>query len=325
MQWKMPEWNPSKARRVGGYAALFFASLVFFFYMTFPYEVVKESIASELTKATGLSVQIGELSPLLPLGLGVGDVSVQSPGKVPFRLQSIRARVGILPMLIGRVSVGVTLRAPDGGSLYAKVSVKLFRLLFGGKGGSPVASISYVGLDARQFNMAPVAEFLMGVLASGDKMSPMVAPLVEKVVFTGKLDSNVDLYLDLNNINATSGVVELTFNNAALRMSDPTLGLPDQVFQRAAIKASIQQGVLNFDDKSGLIASDIELSIRGKAQLRPMIETSTLDLALGVRLDKMLKDQFGFIVDAISGNPSGGGAMNMKIQGALFAPSLSYL
>ena len=48
---------------------LFGFSFTLFLYLTFPYEVLKEAVAAQISKATGYNVQIGDMSVALPLGI----------------------------------------------------------------------------------------------------------------------------------------------------------------------------------------------------------------------------------------------------------------
>ena len=49
--------------RIFGLIGLFFVSFLVFLFLTFPYEVLKETVAAEVSKATGYLVRIGDLGP----------------------------------------------------------------------------------------------------------------------------------------------------------------------------------------------------------------------------------------------------------------------
>ena len=70
----------SKVKKIIAYFVLFLGSFVVFLYMTFPFKVSKEALANEITKMTGVSVRIQDLSPSFPVGLNLAGLTLNNPG-----------------------------------------------------------------------------------------------------------------------------------------------------------------------------------------------------------------------------------------------------
>src|SRR5690606_32154325 len=112
-------------------SGLFLVCFVFFLFLTFPYEVLKETIAAEISSASGYNIQIGELGPRLPLGVEVGKVSVDLPdGSRGLHFNRITADLSILSLLIG--SIAPELRVTIGqGTLNFKSDISVFDAIGG--------------------------------------------------------------------------------------------------------------------------------------------------------------------------------------------------
>ena len=55
-----------KFGKFSAYAALAISSFIFFLYLTFPYEVLKETAILKISEATGLSIEMSDLGPKFP-------------------------------------------------------------------------------------------------------------------------------------------------------------------------------------------------------------------------------------------------------------------
>lgn len=318
-------FDRAKFRRLASYASLFGASFLFFLYLTFPYEVLKESISSTVTKSTGWSLRMDSLSPKLPLGVYAGGVTIQTGSRGELKLGDVTIRLNILPLFIGRVSADLNVRSPDGGRLDTRVSLSLIKMITAPKTLDPVsAGLVFVGVTGERFNIGPIADFGLGAVAGGPSMNPLLAPVLQQMAVSGKMNLRLALNPNMREVERSSGSIDFALTESAIRFSDAGLGLPDQSFSKAQIRAKLDAGTLTFDDRSGFTASDLDIGVKGKIMMRPVMSATGLELAVGIRLDKQLKSQFGFLLDAMTGG-TGSGAMNMQIRGALSAPAISYL
>jgi len=105
------------------YASFFTLVFVFAVYWTFPYERLRDFVASKLsaTTATGTrTVEIGELTPVGLGGVRIRDLSIVQTSAEPdatpseLRLAEVDAKVSLLPLLLGNKRVALTAGAGKG-------------------------------------------------------------------------------------------------------------------------------------------------------------------------------------------------------------------
>lgn len=106
--------------QVLGYVAFGVFALLFSLYRTFPASVVAQRVAQEVQRRSQgrISARFGDVSPYRLSGLDAEDVSVRilRPGAQPVdvSLERVRARVRLLPLVIGRMSLSIDVRSGDG-------------------------------------------------------------------------------------------------------------------------------------------------------------------------------------------------------------------
>lgn len=319
--------HSKKILRIASLAALFVVSFCFFLYVTFPYEVLKEVLTSEISKATGYTVQVDKLEPRFLFKMQAKDLSVEPPrGGFSVQFSNVEAGVRLLPLFIGRLGLIAVARTKDGGTLSVSTSLSLFKLLGSIKKSSDIIIdvLSKLDIEAKNFPIDGLTRLAFSTLSSLPSMNPLVAPLLEKVGFNGKLTATVDLGLDTKDFAKSSGNIDIHLANAVLKLSDPSVGLPDQVFSKALIKASLGTGTMTFDPSSGFTAPELDFGLKGKIALKPTIEASLLDLSMALKLEKTLQSQFGFVVDAMAGSTRGGN-VTIQLRGPVNSPTVTYL
>jgi hypothetical protein len=129
--------------------------------------------------------------------------------------------------------------------------------------------------------------------------------------------------LDAKNPIQSTGNADLHLTNAVLKLSHPSLGLPDQVFKKALIKAKVENGSVVIDRSSGFIAEELELLADGKVMLRSQPGASQLDMKIIFRLNAGLKEKFGFLIDAMTGSATSEGRLTMQVRGSLDEPAVT--
>lgn len=314
----MVDGEKSKVTRrvleIVGLVALFVSSFLLFLFLTFPYEVLKEYLAATLSEGTGLNVQIGEMSASLPVGLTVRKLKVESPNGGPaLTLSRISVDIGILGFLMGNVSTDVEVTS-GAGELALDLDFGIFDLI----SGVPVPK-RFI-LKSKDFPLDEAVAFGIGSVANSPSANPMVAPLLSAIGLSAKLNGTADFKLDAKNPGQSTGHAEILFKDAVLKLDHPSLGLPNQVFQQAQIKAKVENGNVVLDKSSGFVSEELELLTDGKVAIKPDALASLLDLKVVIRLNKGLKERFGFVIDAVTGNASSDGQVTMQVRGPMTAP-----
>ena len=306
-----------KALSIGALILLFLVSFVLFLFLTFPYEVLKEQVAAELSQQTGYQVRIGDLSPRLPLGLEADNVQVAAPtGGAQVTLKSLTADVSVLSFLVGNLATDITVKAGSG-QIDASLRFGMVDLARG------VTVPNHVRLTSKNYPLEDAVAFGLSVAANAPGANPMVAPLLSAIGITGFLNGSMDFKLDAKNVAQSTGQAEITLSKAVLKLSNPALGLQDQTLKRALIKAKVENGSVVFDKGSGIVSDELELLTAGRIMLKPTPSASLLDLKVICRLHNGLKDKFGFVMDAMTGNATNDGQITMQVRGPMGQPSVT--
>lgn len=306
-----------KSLKIAALGGLFVASFVVFLLITFPYEVLKEYLAAELSQSTGYSIRIGELSSALPLGVTAEKVTIETPnGNASMTLRSLKAYISVMSLLQGQVRAGANIGA-GAGDLDVALVFSIFDLVSG-----QVVPRRIEG-GAKNFPVDELVSFGLGVAAGATTANPMVAPLLGVIGMSAQLNGHVDFKLDAKNPIESTGSGEISLAKAVLKLSKPPLGLPDQQFKKAVIKAKIEGGSLQIDPASGFVADEMELLATGKVALKPQVGASILDLNIRFKLNKGLKDGFGFVIDGIVGSASNDGQITMQLRGPMNQPAVT--
>lgn len=83
---------------------------------TFPYDALHQRLIAELTRGTGLDIQVVDRTVGLPLGIEWRQVTFSKPDWGPIQLASLEANVGILQALGGELGVDVVMKLDDASS-----------------------------------------------------------------------------------------------------------------------------------------------------------------------------------------------------------------
>jgi hypothetical protein len=307
---------PRQLARGAGLVAVFFISFVSFLFFTFPYEVLKETISGEISQSTGYNIQIGDMTSAFPLGIKAKKITLEAPGGGRLVLDQAKVRVSILAFLIGRISVSADVTSKNG-EINLSGALNLFDLIRG------VYLPRWVSLDAWEFPLDDCVGFLLNSMSNSPTANPMVAPLLSAIGVRGLLSGNIEFTFDSKNPVQSTGKAEISLKNAMLELSDPTLGLPDQLFKKALLKAKVESGSLVLDKVSGFIAEEVEILPSGKITLKPQMPQSLLDMRVELKLNGGLKEKFGFIIDAVTGTATGDGRLTTQLRGPIAAPAVT--
>jgi type II secretion system protein N len=303
--------------KVVGLIGLFLVSFVVFAFMTFPYEVLKESLAAELSQNTGYTIRIGKLSSNFPLGLHAENVRIDSPhSATPLTFKSLDADLSLLSIFTGKVGADV-LVASGSGEIELGAGLGILDLISG------ITVPKRIIFTAKDFPLDQIFSFGIAVAANAPDANPMVAPLLSAIGVTGNLNGKMDFKLDGKNPQTSTGSAEISLAKAQLKLSHPSLGLPDQDLNKALIKATVANGRMEIDKSSGFVSDELELLTEGNVVLRPDLLASMMDMKIVFRLNKTMKEKFGFIIDAVTGNSSNEGQLTMQVRGPVGQPAVT--
>lgn len=314
----------SRLAKVFGYSFLFLFSFVFFTYIVFPYEVLKEMVAKEASELSGMDIRIGELEPkFFSLGFDLENVVLKGQGQAKdVKFDSIEASVGVFPLLIGSVSPYLEARVGEKDYLKLEASLGLIDLV------QQNFIPSSIRMESAKFPAGTFVNFILKWQAKSMEQSltmepvfkAMLPPLLNDIEFYTELDSEVDLDLNTSNLEKSSGKISLDFKKALLTVTDPGLGIPKQTFSKALIKANMENGKLIIDPSAGFISNDLSFAYSGDITLKGRLERSTLDIKAKVNLSGPLKEQFGVVLNVVGAQKED--EVSLEVSGTVGSPDI---
>ncbi len=180
-----------RVARTLAYPTFFVGCFVLFCYQTFPYDRLRDFVVLQLEQpknaagvrsASGYEVEIIELSPYWFTGVELTGVEVRKPADatteraVALSFPSIRARVSVLPLLLGRMTAAIDLRTPTG-SIRGDV-------VLGFDGSTRGVDLELADVNLRHIAVGPLARVPLRGVAAGR---------VDLDISSGKADGLVDL------------------------------------------------------------------------------------------------------------------------------------
>lgn len=306
----------SKLKKISGYIVLFIFFFFIFLYFTFPYDILKESVSQEVSKMTGYTVSIGELNPAFPFGLEADDVKLSKKTSTEVVFKHMEVTMGILPLLIGKVDIGLEIAAKNGDDLEVNTGLSLF-LIFGSDNILP----SYLSMESDKFPVGDLVNFLLTSASEDPNANPLVAPMLKNIKFKGMMLSDIDLDLDIDQPNLSSGSLEISFKKSSLEIREEGLNIPKQEFTKSQIKAKLNNGIMKISETSGLKSQDLDIKLGGKITVRQSMMRSPMLINIPIVLSGPLKEQFGFVIDAVTGQQKDG-KLTVKVSGTLGRPNI---
>jgi type II secretion system protein N len=250
-----------------GYAAFYLLALIFFAFITFPFDRLRTRIQSEFNASqTGpnpLTLRLGHLSSYWFSGVSADDVDLISPPSTTpsedpqkpakpkvMRIDTVHARVSLLRLLFGTMHVNFGADA------------------FGGE-------ISGFTSDADGGRKLEVDIEDLG-LANAPLLADMLG-----LPIGGSLDGHVEFLLPEGKLSKAEGKVDLKFS--ALSAGDGktkvlnAIALPKVEVGDLTLKATATSGTLKVDQLSAA-GKDLDLQGDGSVRLRDTFDASVLSL-----------------------------------------------
>lgn len=305
-----------KIIRISSLVFIGIASFLFFVYVSFPYSILKETIAVNVVKNTGISVSIKELGPSFFLGIKAKDITLSSLSSSKFTLKEVDVSLSLLSLFVGKIAVDITVRDSKNGFLELYSAIGVFDLL----AMQSLLLPSSVDLKANKFEIGKLANFGIKVWIDSGGVNPLLKPVLEKIVFSGRLNSNLDLSLSSQDFTKSSGSVTFKIVGASVEF-DKKMGVPDQIFSKANVTVNLRGGNIEIDRSSGFRSPGLDMKISGKIKQNPKILKSNADLKIQVNLYKKLKDELGSFIPMLFSDASED-ELKLKISGPLNRPRI---
>lgn len=290
-------------RRFVLYPLLFLLTFVFAAYLTFPYDHLKRFIIQEVEYprgpggarvASGYQLEIVDLSPSWFTGAELKGVTLRKPiteGEdagdplmaPSITFEEVNARVGVLALLTGTVSITFDARGA-GGTLEGEVAF------------SEMARSADVAINGLELRRATIISAFAGLPMNGDVSGTIKFDLDDENIAenTGEAD------LDITGFVLGDGRAKLSFDANAFTRAGLTI--PETSFGDIDLQASVMgerieiQRLLSNGD-------DIQLDGRGELTLRSSIMTSSLDIGLRLTLSDAFKEENAGIVSMLESVP----------------------
>jgi len=301
-----------------GYSAFFFFMLVFFIFLTFPYQASKKQIENQINQGlpSHLSIEINKLRYAFPLGVKISDIKVinvkQRTELIRISKAKLKLPIHALPFLPMK-----------------RITLSYWFQLYGG-------SIS--GSLKLQPNSTSAANLILSGLDVSIKSITLsrIIPQAKSygIMLKGELKGALSIKNKNGPLQQGSGTLKLRLSNAGLKPSN-ILGffqLPAITFKNAKAELIIDKGIVHIREEDLLIQGDkLNLSATGTVHFMQNIRYSRIDSKIQIRpsksLDKIFMDSmqknFNFIVPIIKKSKDIQGNYGININGTLSKPRAS--
>ena len=288
-------------------------SFLFFLYLTFPYQVLKESITSSLNKQTSYNIRIGELSSHFPIGVELDNLKISSPGQInSLTVKRVVASVSLWRLLLGQLGLSFELESSNKKTLDVDLVFKIFSLMDG------VVAPSKISLASDGFQIDGYLDFALTNIASAPGANPLLSGLLTQIQLVGKLVGSAELDLDIDSPNRSKGEMLLRLADGMLTINDPSLNIAPQKFSKFVLQSQMKDAKFEIDENSGFVTQEMNVDLDGRIDLKNNFADSQLNVNLSVKLDKSLKQSLGLIVEIVMGGQDGQG--KIRIVGPILRP-----
>lgn len=252
----------SRKLKVALYAAFTLSMLGLSFLLTFPWDAVGRRLEYETVRAIpGASIAIEQVGPALPVGLALGDITLQLPGAGPGKqgpklsVEKVRVKPSLFALATGKLAANFDVRAFSG-TLEGQV-----------KKSGPGQSLDLeLVASTLQLDDGGVLEKLVGYPIQGGLSGRVDLAVDEKGVIS---DGNVDLVV----AGARFGGGKISgFTVPALDLGAPELSVTFEKGQGKIGKLATKSDDLDFNLEDGSLSmrSQLPMSlIKGTARLKP--------------------------------------------------------
>jgi type II secretion system protein N len=288
----MAEKKPALWKRIVGYTLFALFSLVATFFLTFPYDTLRETLKNT-AQAQGYVLRIGSLGPGL---LAVRAKSVELSKVAPPNADENTPDP--VPMMIDSVTVGPSLFPPGlsvkanllGGDITAKVT---------GLGATKRLRVDVEDLDLSKGNLKT---------ASGIDLSGEIEAHLDVTVPLASAAPNAPPEPDLTQASGSMSLNTkgLAINGGTANITIPQFGpeptpvdLPKILLGEINGKLKIEKGAATMEEFKSK-SDDLELNLTGTAKLAKRLEYSEPNLELRVKPNPDFQKRLGMLGSALS-------------------------
>jgi type II secretion system protein N len=279
-------------RRCLGYVLLGIVSFIIFLYLTFPYAVVKEGLVGAVSDAMqqmGISARlnIGVLRPDWFTGVALENVTLVNSRDTTaqVRFGVIKARLNVLPLLLGRISVSAYV-TQSGGTLDANFVLPIGGLI-AGRPSLREGDLRFTNFQIDSF----IGQALSIVKSSTNPGMATIIPLISVTSAGGFLSGKIVVSAsDFADTDTVKGRIDLNTKQMFLHINDNVLQIPRQEFSVARIDATLDKGAVVFGNGTSFVAPDVDLTLGGRVgssgRQGPVEANITLKLAMRRRIQE---------------------------------------
>lgn len=301
-------------KKVVGYLFIGFVSFIVLIYQTFPYAIIKENLVIEVQylfnkSKIPLNISIKSLKPYWLTGIEINglDISNKFDSKGSLVIDSITARLSLLSLLIGNISIDINAKQGNG-QIQSKVTLPLFSSLSG--------NVSLKGLETNfnEFALDNVFNQILYAVKSIEKPElALVLPIISKTSLGGKLNGSID-YQDTG-----AAKVNLNLREGYINIANESLNIPKQIFSKAIINLNWNGKRIQFGNDTGFSSENIKLETGGFIETPSDPKTPWhLNLALNLVMTGEVEKDFAFIIPQVLNCPSNvvlAGVMKINLVG----------
>lgn len=260
---------PRRVRRALYYCALGLVSFLFFLYITFPYAVLKEfivtSISSQLS-AVGMNAQvnIGSLRPSWVTGIVIENLEIMSTtdARARTKFEEVRARLKLLPFLIGNVGVTAYVQQQKG-SIDIDASLPISALL----GSGAAAPVNHATIEFNEFTVDSIVNHGLAIAGGAQAMNPnwvaFLGPLLTGTSAGGRLSGTIEVDRAKGDTETVQGNASLKFKDLFLRL-DEGLQIAEQKFKKAEFNLSFDQTGMTLKTPTILESQEVKIDTDGR-------------------------------------------------------------
>ncbi len=272
-------------RKVFAYTGFFFLAVLIAFFLTFPYDALKDRVRLEADRA-GYFARISSMGPgffgVRARGIELSKKADTDPPPAPLKVDSVSAGPTLLPP-----GLGVTAKLFDG-----TVAVKV----------SGFSNIR-VRIDAEGLNLAnPDLKAFSGIDFSGMVEAHVDLSLPRVAVGPGPAEPDLGQATGTISIDAK----QLAINGGSMSMVIPQFGPEPTPLDLPKIVVGDLSGKLKFEKGAGTIekfeakSADLELQATGTLKLAKRLEYAEPGIELRFKPDPEFQKRLGLIGSALS-------------------------
>ena len=311
---------------------IFFVSLLssLILYFTFPYNILKELILSELnTKMApaGLYVEAKELKPYWFHGVSLHHVKVfhlDPENQNSLILEHVSIHINPVHFLFGDFPIAIELIGSNKGSLSFSGTIP-FSALFKKE---PYVEKTTIVLE--NFNMGDMLEKAIPFLfASPTEEHALLRPVFIKtdlsLPMTGKIDAS---YSDNQN-KLEKLFVDVHFNGGYVDINNQSLDIPKQnVSPDSRIFMTKENNVLNIKQGTLFKTQDIFIQATGGITEQDEVSQFSDNTEVQIQLAELLEKNYGFLLTKMlhcNGELETGKVTRLKLSGTVNSPNCQIL